>query len=163
MSQEPTPTLPRPRARSHLTMPRDPHMVSIPLSLLDDQRLSARDLATLMHLIALADNSARCDYDEDTLAHLLGVTTRTVRKWLARLEGFGYLINHKDWVELHDDLVLTQDSLLIADLPPLSDEQFARLQEADDPNEFLKEYAGKKLFLDLPRALVEGRPRPKRS
>jgi hypothetical protein len=148
-------------------MPRDPHMVYIPISLLDDRRLSARDLATLMHLIALADNSPRCDYDEDTLAHLLGVTTRTARKWLARLEGFGYLINHKDWVGLHDDLVLTQDSLLIADLPPLPDQQFARLQLADDPDEFLtghaEEYAGKKLFLDLPRALIEGHPRPDRS
>jgi hypothetical protein len=90
------------------------------------------------------------------------VTTRTARKGLARLEGFSYLVNHKDWVELHDDLVLTQDSLLIADLPPLSDEPFARLQLADDPDEFLKEYTGKKLFLDLPRALVEGHPCPKR-
>jgi hypothetical protein len=144
-------------------MPRDPHMVYIPISLLDDRRLSARDQATLMHLIARADNSPRCDYDEHTLAHLLGVTTRTVRKWLARLEGFGYLINHKDWVELHDNLVLTDDSLLMADLPPLSDEQFARLQLANDPDEFLKDYAGRKLFLDLPRALVAGRPRPKRS
>jgi Helix-turn-helix domain len=143
-------------------MPRDPHMVYIPISLLDDRRLSARDLATLMLLIALADNSPRCDYDEHTLAHRLGVTTRTVRKWLARLEGFGYLLNHKDWVELHDDLVLTQDSLLMADLPPLSDEEFTRLQEADDPDEFLKDYAGRKLFVDLPRALIEGHPRPKR-
>ena len=143
-------------------MPCDPHMVSIPVSLLNDRRLSARDQATLMHLIELADNSARCDYDEHTLAHLLGVTTRTARKWLARLEGFGYLINHKDWVELHDDLVLTDDSLLMADLPPLSDEQFARLQLADDPDEFLKEYAGRKLFVDLPRALIEGHPHPKR-
>jgi hypothetical protein len=115
-----------------------------------------------MLLIALADNSACCDYDEHALAHRLGVTTRTARNWLARLESFGYRINHKDWVELHDDLVLTQDSLLIADLPPLSDEQFARLQLADDPDEFLKDYAGQKLFLDLPRALVEGHPCSKR-
>jgi hypothetical protein len=143
-------------------MPRDPHMVSIPIVLLDDRRLSPRDLATLMLLIALADNSARCDYDEGALAHRLGVTTRTARKWIARLEGFGYIINHKHWVELYHDLVLTDDSLLMADLPPLSDEQFARLQEADDPDEFLKDYAGRKLFLDLPRALIEGHPRPKR-
>jgi hypothetical protein len=144
-------------------MPRDPHMVYIPISLLDDRRLSPRDLATLMHLIALADNSAHCDYDEHALAHLLRVTTRTARNWLARLEGFGYLINHKDWVELHEDLILTDDSLLMADLPPLADEEFARLQLADDPGEFLKDYAGKKLFLNLPRALVEGHPRPERS
>ena len=144
-------------------MPRDPHMVSIPVSLLDDRRLSARDQATLMHLIELANNSARCDYDEHTLAHLLGVTTRTARKWLARLEGFGYITNHKDWVELHDDLVLTDDSLLMADLPPLSDEEFARLQLANDPSEFLKEYAGRKLFVDMPRAIIERHPHPKRS
>jgi hypothetical protein len=46
----------------------------------------------------------------------------------------------------------------------LSDEPFARLQLADDPDEFLtghaEEYAGKKLFLDLPRALIEGHPAP---
>jgi hypothetical protein len=62
---------------------------------------------------------------------------------------------------------MCEDDLLIRELPPLSDEQFARLQLADDPELFLKEhakqFAGKKLFLDLPRALVEGRPRPKRS
>jgi hypothetical protein len=91
------------------------------------------------------------------------VTTRTARKWLARLRGFGYLINHKQWVELHDDLVLTDDSLLMADLPPLSDEQFARLQLGDDPDELLTEYAGRKLFLDLPRALIAGPLHPKRS
>lgn len=143
-------------------MPRDPHMVSIPVSLLNDRRLSARGWATLMHLIALADNSARCNYDEHALAHLLGVTIRTARKWLARLEGFGYIINHKDWVELHDDLVFTDDSLLMADLP-LSDEEFARLQLGNDPDEFLKEYAGRKLFIDLPRTLIVGHPHPTRS
>ena len=68
----------------------------------------------------------------------------------------------KDWVELHDDLVLTDDSLLMADLPPLSDEEFAQLQLADDPGEFLKEYAGRKLFVDLPSALIERHPHPKR-
>lgn len=75
-------------------MPRDPHMVSIPVSLLNDLRVSARDWVTLLHLIALADSSARCNYDEHALTHLLGVTIRTARKWLARLEGFGYIINH---------------------------------------------------------------------
>jgi hypothetical protein len=137
-------------------------MVSIPVSLLNDRRVSARDWATLLHLIALADNSARCNYDEHALAHLLGVTIRTTRKWLARLEGFGYIINHKDWVELHDDLVFTDDSLLMADLP-LSDEEFARLQLGDDPDEFLKEYAGRELFIDLPHTVIEGHPHPKRS
>jgi hypothetical protein len=83
-----------------------------------------------MYLIALADNSARCDYDELALAQKLGVTTRTLRKRLALLEELGYLINRKDWVEMHDDLVLTDDSLLNADLLPLSDEQFARLQHS---------------------------------
>jgi hypothetical protein len=144
-------------------MPRHPHLVYIPVSLLDDRRLAARDRDTLMYLIALADNSVRCNYDEETLAQKLGVTTKTIRKWLARLEGFGYVVNHKLWVELYDDLVLTDDSLLMADLPPLSDEEFAQLQLADDPDEFLKDYAGRKLFLDLPRALIEGHPRPKRS
>ena len=144
-------------------MPRNPHMVSIPVFLLDDRRLSARDQATPMHLIELADNSARCDYDEHALAHLLGVTTRTARKWLARLEGFGYITNHKNWVELHDDLVLTDDSLLMADLPPLFDEEFAQLQLANDPGKFLKEYASRKLFVDLPCAIIERHPHPKRS
>jgi hypothetical protein len=144
-------------------MPRNPHMVSIPVSLLNDRRLSARDQATLMHLIALANNSPRCDYDQHALAHRLGVTTRTARKWLARLESFGYLINHKEWVELHDDLVLTDDSLHMVDLPPLSDEQFARLQLGDNPDELLKEYTGRKLFVDLPRTVIEGHPHPKRS
>ena len=40
-----------------------------------------------MHLIELADNSARCDYDEHTLAHLLGVTTRTARKGVTPRNG----------------------------------------------------------------------------
>jgi hypothetical protein len=148
-------------------MPRDPDLVYIPVVLLDYRRLSPRDRDPLMLLIALAHNSARCDYDEHALAQKLGITTRTLRKRITRLVELGYVVNHKLWVELHDDLVLTQDSLLMADLLPLADEDFARLQLADDPDEFLKEhtkqFAGKKLFLDLPRALVEGRPRPKRS
>jgi hypothetical protein len=143
-------------------MPRDPDLVYIPVVLLDDRRLSARDQATLMLLIALADNPARCDYDEDALAHLLGVTIRTTRKWLARLKDFGYIINHKDWVELHDDLILTQDSLLMADLPPLSDEQFARLQLADDPDEFLKQYATVRRGARPQEALSRPAPRPHR-
>jgi hypothetical protein len=148
-------------------MPRDPELVYIPASLLDDRRLSARDRDSLMRLIALAHNSAQCDYDERALAQKLGVTTRTLRKRLARLESFGYIVHHKLWVEMHADLVLTDDCLLIADLPPLSDEEFARLQLADDPDLLLKEhakqFAGKRLFFDLPRALIEGRPRPERS
>jgi hypothetical protein len=45
-------------------MPRDPHMVSIPVALLDDRRLGPRDRDTLMHLIAWADNSTRCDDEQ---------------------------------------------------------------------------------------------------
>src|SRR5512135_2192142 len=60
-------------------------------------------------------HAARCDYDEHVLTQKLGVTTRTVRKRLAHLEELGYVVNHKDRIELHDDLVLTDDSLLMAD------------------------------------------------
>src|SRR3954447_8489703 len=123
-------------------MRRDPDFVSIPASLVDDRRIGERDRATLMHLIALADNSARCDLDEHALARELGVTTRTLRKRLARLGGLGYVVNHRGWVEMSDDLVLDDDCVFMADLPPLSDEEFARLQEADDPDEFLKRHAG---------------------
>jgi hypothetical protein len=66
-----------------------------------------------------------------------------------------------------DALVLADDRVLMADLPPLSDEEFARLQEADDPDEFLRQHAGdlagKRLFVDLPRALVTARPVPRRA
>jgi hypothetical protein len=147
-------------------MPRDPHMVSIPISLLDDRRLSARDLATLMLLIALADNSARYDYDEETLAQKTGRDHQDRRKRLARLEELGYIFLRDGGIELHADLVIGEDDLLVRELPSLSDEEFARLQQADDPDKFLKEhtkqYTGKKLFVDLPRVLIEGHPGPKR-
>jgi hypothetical protein len=45
-------------------MKPDPDVVYIPAALIDDRRIGHRDRATLMHLIALADNSARCDHDE---------------------------------------------------------------------------------------------------
>jgi DNA-binding transcriptional MocR family regulator len=119
-----------------------------------------------MHLIALADNSARYDYDEETLAQKLDVTTKTARKRLAHLEELGYIFLRDGGIELHADLVMGADDLLVRELSPLSDEEFARLQQADDPDKFLKEhtkqYTGKKLFVDLPRALIEGHPCPKR-
>jgi hypothetical protein len=145
----------------------DPDLVYIPAALIDDRRLGDRDRATLMHLIALADNSKRCDHDEHALARALGVTVRTVRQRLARLEALDYVINHRSWVAMSDALVLSDDCVLMADLPPLSDEEFARLQEADDPDQFLKEHtqdlAGKRLFIDLPRALVTARSNPRRA
>src|SRR4051812_30084863 len=145
-------------------MKRDPDLVYIPATVIDDRRLGHRDRAALMHLIALADNSARCDLDEHALAHELGITTRTLRKRLARLEELSYVINHRSWVEMSDDLVLADDCISMADLPPLSDDEFARLQVADDPDEFLNRHAGdlggKRLFVDLPRALVTARPTP---
>jgi hypothetical protein len=68
---------------------------------------------------------------------------------------------------MSDALVLSDDCVLMIDLPPLSDEEFARLQEANDPDQFLqqhaKEFAGKRLFVDLPRALVTARSAPRRS
>jgi hypothetical protein len=148
-------------------MRRDPDLVYIPATLIDDRRLGDRDRANLMHLIALADNTARCDYDEGALARELGVTIRTVRKRLARLEELGYVINRRSWVEMSDALVLADDCAFMADLPPLSDEEFAQLQEADDTEEFLKRHAGdlrgKRLFVDLPRAVVTARPVPRRA
>jgi hypothetical protein len=148
-------------------MRRDPDLVYIPATLIDDRRIGDRDRATLMHLIALADNSARCDHDEQALARALGITIRTLRKRLARLEELGYVVNHRSWVEMSDALVLADDCVFVADLPPLSDEEFARLQEADDLDEFLKKHAGdlagKRLFVDLPRALVTARPAPRRT
>src|SRR4051794_18981085 len=148
-------------------MTRDPDIVYIPAALIDDRRIGHRDRATLMHLIALADNTARCNHDEHALARELGVTIRTLRKRLARLEELGYVINHPSRVEMSDALVLADNCVLMADLPPLSDEEFARLQEADDPDEFLKQHAGdlggKRLFNDLPRALVTARPAPRRA
>src|SRR4051794_1292995 len=144
-------------------MRRHPDLVYIPAALIDDRRIGDRDRATLMHLIALADNSARCDLDEQALARELGVTIRTARKRLARLEDLGYIVNHRSWVEMSAALVLADDCVLMADLPPLSDEEFARLQEADDPDEFLERHAGdlagRRLFVDLPRAIVTARPK----
>jgi hypothetical protein len=64
-------------------------------------------------------------------------------------------------------LALDDDCVFMTDLPPLSDEEFAELQEADDPDEFLRRHAedlaGKRLFVDLPRAVVTARPAPRRS
>src|SRR4051812_16654108 len=148
-------------------MKRDPDLVYIPATVIDDRRLDHRNRAALMHLIALADNTARCDLDEHALAHELGITIRTLRKRLARLEELGYVVNHRSWVEMSDDLVLDDDCVLMVDLPLLSDDEFAQLQEADDPDEFLKQHAGdlggKRLFVDLPRALVTSRPAPRRA
>ena len=148
-------------------MRRDPDLVSIPATLIDDRRLGNGERATLMHLIALADSTARCDRDEHALARALGITIRTLRKRLARLEELGYVVNHRSWVEMSDDLVLDDDCIFMADLPPLSDDEFARLQEADDPDEFLKRHVGdlggKRLFIDLPRAVVTARPAPRRA
>ena len=148
-------------------MRRHPDIVYIPATLIDDRRIGDRDRATLMHLIALADNSARCDHDEQVLARELGITIRTLRKRLARLEDLGYVVNHRSWVEMSDALVLADDCVLMADLPPLCDEEFARLQVADDPDEFLKRHAGdlagRRLFIDLPRPVVTSRPAPGRS
>src|SRR4051794_12592202 len=148
-------------------MSRAPDIVYTPAALIDDRRIGHRDRATLMHLIALADNTARCDLDEQALARELGVTIRTLRKRLARLEELGYVVNHRSWVEMNHALVLDDDCVFMADLPPLTDEEFARLQEADDPDEFLKRHAGdlggKRLFIDLPRALVTARPVPRRA
>ena len=59
------------------------------------------------------------------LARELGVTIRTLRKRLAHLEEMGYVVDHRSWVEMHEDLVLTADCVLMTDLPPLSDEEFA--------------------------------------
>jgi hypothetical protein len=148
-------------------MRRDPDLVYIPATLIDDRRLGDRDRATLMHLIALADNSARCDYDEHALARALGVTIRTLRRRLDLLEDLGYVVNHRSWVEMSDALVLTDDCVLMSDLPPLSDDEFARLQETGDPDEFFKEhageFAGKRLLIDLPRALVTARSTRRRT
>src|SRR3954454_15769912 len=145
-------------------MRRDPDLVYIPAALIDDRRIGHRDRATLMHLIALPENTARCNLDEHALARELDVTTRTLRKRLARLEELEYVVNHRGWVEMSDDLVLADDCVFIAELPPLSDEEFARLQEAEDPNEFFKAHAGdlagKRLFVDLPRALIAAGPAP---
>src|SRR3954469_25901010 len=105
-------------------MKPDPDNVYIPADLIDDRRIGDRDRATLMHLIALADNTARCDHDEHALAHELGITIRTARKRLARLEDLGYVVNHRSWVEMSDDLILDDDCVLMTDLPPLSDEEF---------------------------------------
>src|SRR3954470_10642707 len=138
-------------------MRRHPDIVYIPAALIDDRRIDHRDRATLMHLITLADNTARCDHDEHAIAREMGVTIRTLRKRLARLEELGYVVNHRNWVAMSDDLVLADDCVFIADLPPLTDEVFARLQEADDPDEFLKRHAGnlagKRLFVDMPRGV----------
>jgi hypothetical protein len=148
-------------------MRRDPDLVYIPAALIDDRRIGHRDRATLMHLIALADNTARCEHDEQALGRELGVTIRTLRRQLAHLEELGFVVNHRDWVEMSDALVLADDCVLLADLPPLSDEEFAQLQEADDPDEFLKQHAGdlagRRLFVDLPRAIVTARPVPRRA
>src|SRR3954454_17071482 len=76
-------------------MRRDPDIVYIPAALIDDRRIGHRDRATLMHLIALANNTARCDLDEHALAHEMGITVRTLRKRLARLEELGYVANHR--------------------------------------------------------------------
>src|SRR3954451_8232416 len=116
-------------------MKPDPDIVYIPAGLIDDRRIGHRDRATLMHLIALADNTARCDLDEHALARELGVTIRTLRKRLARLEELGYVVNHRSWVEMGNALVLDDDCIFMADLPPLSHVEFARLHEADDPDE----------------------------
>src|SRR4051794_22028454 len=105
-------------------MSPDPELVYIPAALIDDRRVGHRDRATLMHLIALADNSARCDHDEQALARELGVTIRTLRRRLARLEVLGYVVNHPSWVEMSDALILGDDCAFMADLPPLSDEEF---------------------------------------
>jgi hypothetical protein len=90
---------------------------------------------------------------------------RTLRKRLARLEELGYVVDHGSWVEMHEGLVLADDCVLMTDLPPLSDEEFARLQEADDPEEFIRQHAGdlagKRLFVDLPLSLVTARPAPR--
>src|SRR4051812_23500329 len=77
------------------SMRRDPDLVYIPATLIDDRRLGDRDRATLMHLIALADNSARCGRDEPALARELGVTIRTLRQRLACLEELAYVVNHR--------------------------------------------------------------------
>jgi hypothetical protein len=150
-----------------LPMRRHPDLVYIPATLIDDRRIGDRDRANLMHLIALADTTARCDHDEHALARELGITTRTLRKRLARLEDLGYVVNHRSWVEMSDDLVLADDCVFMADLPPLSDDEFAQLQEADDPDEFLKQHAGdlagRRLFVDLPRTVVTARPAPRRA
>src|SRR3954470_22960203 len=139
-------------------MRRHPDIVYIPAALIDDRRIDHRDRATLMHLITLADNTARCDHDEHAIAREMGVTIRTLRKRLARLEELGYVVNHRSWVQMSDDLILDDDCIFKADLPPLTDDEFAQLQEADDPDEFLKQHAGdlegRRLFVDLPRAVV---------
>jgi hypothetical protein len=145
----------------------DPDLVYIPAALIDDRRISHHDRATLMHLIALADHTARCDLDDHALAREMGITVRTLRKRLARLEELTYVVNHRSWVEMSDALVLDDDCIFMADLPPLTDEEFAQLQEADDPDEFLRRHAGdlagKRLFIDLPRAVVSARPAPRRA
>src|SRR4051812_47571572 len=98
-------------------MRRHRDLVYIPATLIDDRRLEYRDRAALMHLIALADNAARCDLDEHALACELGVTIRMLRKRLARLEELGYVVNHRSWVEMSDDLVLDDDCIFMAELP----------------------------------------------
>ena len=143
-------------------MPTDPDMVYVPVALDRDRRLTLRDRDTLLHLLARADQDAHCDLGLVDLARVLGVTTRTARRRLARLQELGYLVAHDDGIELHRDLVMGDDAILMSDLPPLSDEQFARLQEADDPEAFDLVPPGRRLFVELPRALVEGRPYPGR-
>src|SRR3954452_18148775 len=98
-------------------MRRDPDIVYIPAALIDDRRIGHHDRATLMHLIALADTTARCDHDEQALAHELGITVRTLRTRLARLENLAYVANHRSWVEMNHAVVLDDDCVFMADLP----------------------------------------------
>src|SRR3954447_17233941 len=95
------------------TMRRKPDLVYIPATLVDDRRLGDRDRATLIHLIALADNTARSGHDEQALAYELGVRIHTLRQRLVRLEDLGYVVNHKGWVEMSNALVLTDDCTLM--------------------------------------------------
>jgi hypothetical protein len=124
-------------------MRRHPDLVYIPATLIDDRRIGHRDRATLMHLIALADNTARCDLDEHALAREMGITVRTLRKRLARLEELAYVANHRSWVEMNDALVLADDCAFMADLPPLSDDESSNKRDIFLPRRIIPKKARK--------------------
>jgi hypothetical protein len=92
-------------------------VVYIPLFVAEDPTIPNGDKETIIRLLSLADRRDRYDIDAAELARILGVTPRTMKKRLARLEERDFLTVHDGWIEIHPDLIPDEDSIIYG--PPL--------------------------------------------
>jgi hypothetical protein len=95
-------------------------LVYIPMLVVEDPTIPNGDKETIYRLLTLANHTDRCDIDAAGLAGLLGVTPRTMKKRLSRLEERGFITVHDGWVEIDSDLIPNDESVIygITDSPP---------------------------------------------